>query len=204
MKPLHYTRPHNLDALNTELLAAIPALHPTPTGQDGRDEAVFTLSGSGDAIEIWIPDTGVQTADVDAVVAAHTNPPVPPAVIEYAEQRDVRALLRTTDDQAHEVFRFPCVARSVYRANLRITGVDAQNGATKIMEARFGWKRPTTTAVMVGVTIVSDIADAAAASWQPSASAQGTDIVFTVKGAAGRTIDWLLAGELGRYAPEGL
>jgi hypothetical protein len=202
MKKLTYTKAHNLGALNDELLA-IPALQPTPTGQDGRDEAVMSLSGNGQQIELWVPDDAPEP-DIDAVIAAHTNPPVPPAVIEYAEQRAVEAMLRTTDDQAHEVFRFPCQARSVYRANLRITGIDAQSGATKIMEGRFGWKRPTTTAVMVGVTVVSDIADAAAASWQPSAVAQGTDIVFTVKGAAGRTIDWLLVGELGRYAPEGL
>ena len=56
---------------------------------------------------------------------------------------------------------------------------------------------------MVGITVVSDIHDTAAASWVPNALPSGTDIVFTVQGAAGRTIDWLLVGRVGGYAPAG-
>jgi len=57
---------------------------------------------------------------------------------------------------------------------------------------------------MVGVTVVSDIHDAAAAPLAPAAAAAGNDIVFTVKGVAGRTVDWLLAGTVAVYAPTGL
>lgn len=137
----------------------------------------------------------------DPVLAAHV---APPAVIEYAEQGQVSGIVRTTNATPTEVFRFGCLARHVYRANLRLSGVDAGNGTTRTVEARFAWKMPTTTPVIIGSTVVSNIADTAAASWAQSLSVAGTDVVFTVTGAAGRTIDWLLIGEIGTYAPEGL
>lgn len=131
------------------------------------------------------------------------TPPPPPPIV-YAQQQPIYAQVRTTDAVALEVFRYSCDARHLYRADLRVSGVDATSGAVKIMEGRFVWKRPGAAAVVVGITVVSDIHDAAATNWAPNCQAQGTDIVFTVVGAAGRTIDWLLTGELGTFAPEGL
>jgi hypothetical protein len=130
-------------------------------------------------------------------------PPPPPPVV-YAAQQDVDSQVRTTNATPLEVFRFACSPKHIYRANLRISGVDAGNGACKVMEGRFVWKCLTTTAIVVGIEVVSDIHDTAAASWAPNCVASGADVVFTVTGVAGRNIDWLLVGEVGRFAPEGL
>jgi hypothetical protein len=147
-------------------------------------------------------------ADCQDVLAwiedGNTPLPADPLPIVYASAPAVEARLRTTDATAHEILRYPLAARHVYQASLTISGVDAASGATKVMEGRFMFKRPSTAAVMGGVTVVSDIRDAAAAAWAPSAAAQGTDVVFSVVGAAGRTIDWLLVGTVGTYAPDGL
>lgn len=130
--------------------------------------------------------------------------PAPPPPIQSERTLSVQAQVRTTDAVPLEVFRFPCAVKHLYQADLTISGVDATSFASKIMEGRFTWKRPGAAAVVVGLTVVSDIHDAAAASWLPNYAAQGTDVVFTVQGAAGRTIDWLLTGTVGAFAPTGI
>lgn len=69
------TKPHNLNALLDEMLAAIPALRPVAR-PDGRLDAMLSLSGDGSTIEATVPDA-VADADVLAVINAHTNP-LPP------------------------------------------------------------------------------------------------------------------------------
>lgn len=133
--------------------------------------------------------------------------PLPPPQIVYAEQESVYAKVRTADDQPLVVFQFHCDTKHVYRANLRISGVDTANYVTLIMEGRFAWKRVQNNAIMVGgggIQVISDLHDVAAATWAPNCVPSGQEVVFTVKGAVGRTIDWLLVGEVGRFAPEGL
>jgi hypothetical protein len=46
--------------------------------------------------------------------------------------------------------------------------------------------------------------DAAAAGWAIQAQAQGMELMFGVRGAAGKTIDWSLEGNAAIFAPEGL
>jgi hypothetical protein len=128
----------------------------------------------------------------------------PPLVTEFAGSVLVDAIVRTTDATPKEVFRFPCEQRSLYEAVLVIKGIDAGNFAVKRMNGEFLWKRITGNAIVTGLTVVSDIHDAAAASWLPNYAPSGSDVIFTVQGAAGRTIDWILVGSVGRYAPEGL
>jgi hypothetical protein len=191
------TKPIDLGLLHQELAAAsivVSGLGLSGTLPETPDEQeLYTYDGDGQPAEL--PLAAVPIVD------AHVAPPRP---IDYAHQQDVSAIARTTDATPVEIFRFPCMARHVYRANLRLSGVDATNGTTRITEARFAWKRPATTAMMIGTTVVSNLADAGAASWTQSATAVGTEIVFSVTGAAGRTVDWLVVGEIGTYAPEGL
>lgn len=183
-------------------LQVVPGLAPVP-GDDGKMDAQFTISqaASGE-ITLVVPDPTDEAA-VDAVYAAHDPVPLP-VVVDFAGRQDVDAITRTTDATATEVFRFPCELKHIYRASLVIIGVDAGSGATKVMDGRFVWKRWSAGAIMTGITVVSDLHDSAAASWAPNALPQGNDIVFTVQGAAGRTIDWLLVGDVSQYAPEGL
>jgi hypothetical protein len=190
---VHVTKRIDLEVLQRELAAAsVPTsgLGKSGTDQDGE---VYTYDAGGGIIDL--------PPEATPVVNAHTAPPL---VTEFAGSIQVSAITRTTDATPREVFRFPCEQKHLYQASLTVSGVDAVSGASKIMEGRFTWKRPGAVAVVVGLTVVSDIHDAAAASWAPNYAAVGTDVVFTVTGAAGRTVDWLLQGTVGAYAPEGL
>jgi hypothetical protein len=157
---------------------------------------------------VVIPDQPGQ-ADYEALQDAVAEgsaviEPADPPLIVYDDTVAVKAQARTTDDVPLEVFRFPTVAKHRYEASLRVSGIDAGSFASKVMEGRFVWKRATTVATVTGITVVSDLHDAAAAAWAPNCLPSGTDIVFTVTGAAGRTIDWLLKGSVDVFAPDGL
>jgi hypothetical protein len=177
----------------------------TTAGVVVGDLGTVGLDATGLPDELITWDDQGATIDVPAamapVVAAHVPPPL---VVEFAGSTQVEAIVRTTDAAPLVVFRFPTLQKRLYQGNLTISGIDAVSGASKLMEGRFVWKRPAAAAVMVGLTVVSDIHDAAAASWAPNAAPQGADIVFTVTGTAGRTIDWLLAGAVDVFAPGGL
>jgi hypothetical protein len=191
---LHYVKKNDLSQLHDELIAAIPSLAPTPKGP------VMAVEGLGDDIYLTVPD-GTDEQAVAAVVDAHVPSP---RIVDLAAAFTVGEKLRTTDAQPHEIYRLPLLLTSVYQATFTITGIDAANGVTKMLEGRFGYKRLLGGAVQVGaIVVISDIHDAAAASWAPNASPSGNDVVFTVAGAAGRTIDWLLVGTVGRYSPQG-
>lgn len=145
--------------------------------------------------EVRQPLTPEEIADAEARALAQ---------IRYAGVQNTDDRLRTTDDVAQEVFRFPTQPKRVYRLTLRITGIDAANGVTRDIEARAVFKRPAGTLSQVGtIAVLSNFQDAAASTWAILPSVDGTDLVISVRGAAGRTIDWLLVGEIGMYAPEG-
>jgi hypothetical protein len=126
------------------------------------------------------------------------------AAVRYAGQTPVDAQVRTTDATPTEVFRFPASERHLYQASLTVSGIDAGSFVTKVMEGRFVWKRLTADAIVVGITVVSDIHNTAAAAWAPNCQPSGSDIVFTVQGASGRTVDWYLSGSVSAFAPDGL
>lgn len=189
---MHVTKRIDLDTLARELAAAgVPfnGLGHSGTDQDGD---LYTFDAM---LPVDLPP------EARPVVDAHV---APPRLIDVAATTDVHAIVRTTDATPLEVFRFPCDQKRLYHASLTISGVDAGNYASKILEGRFTWKRNTAAAILVGTTTVSDIHDAAAAPLAPNVAAQGTDIVFTVTGAAGRTVDWILVGSVQLYAPSGL
>lgn len=181
-------KPVDLKSLEAELSAA--GISTNGLGTAGN--YLFTYNGDGAPLEL--------PPEAQPVVDAHV---VPPKVVDVAVRVDVGARLRTTDAAAHEILRFPCEQKRLYQASLKISGVDAGNFVSKITEGRFTWKRNAASAVMVGVTVVSNIQDTAASAWSPQASASGNDIVFTVTGAAGRTVDWLLTGDIAVFAPSG-
>jgi hypothetical protein len=140
--------------------------------------------------------------EAETVINAHV---APPRVVEYAGAQQVSSIFRTTDDQPAEVFRLPTAQRHIYRATLRMTAVDANSGACKDAEARMLFKRLAASVVQVGATAVTwQAQDTAASAWGIQAGVSGTDFIISVKGAVGRTIDWLLVGDIGVYAPGGL
>lgn len=75
MRDLRVTKVVNASQLYDELVAAIPALAPTPTGPDGRLEAQLVIEQRGPKTAVvQVPD-GVDPAAVDAVLAAHVRRP---------------------------------------------------------------------------------------------------------------------------------
>src|SRR5262245_20866637 len=116
----------DLGQLQTELEAAgIPVEY----GLGTADDYLYEYDAEGAPVEL--------PAEAQPVVDAHVPPPL---LIDFAARQVVDAVVRTVNDQPLEVFRFPCVPARIYRANLTITGVDAGNFASKIMEGRFTWK----------------------------------------------------------------
>lgn len=190
------TKPIDLPLLQKELNAAsvtVNGLGLVGVSAEPFSQDVHTYTPAGTPTEL--------PAGAVPVVNAHV---APPRVVEYAEQTGVSSIVRTINGGAVEIYRFSCLVKHIYRANLRLSGVDAGNGNCRIIEARFVWKRPAGTPIIVGTTTVSTIQDTGASSWTQALSVSGTDVVFTVTGAGGRTIDWLLTGEVGVFAPEGL
>lgn len=190
---MHVTKRIDPGLLQQELDAAsvpVAGLGCTGTETDGE---LFTYDANGAIIDL--------PPDAVPVVDAHVAPPL---VTEYAGQTDVAAIVRTTTATPLEVFRFPCEAKHLYRANLRISGIDAGNFVSLVQEGRFVWKCLTVNAILSGITVVSQIPATMPTGWATNCFPDGPDLVFTVQGAAGRTVDWLLSGDIGRYAPEGL
>src|SRR5262245_10295800 len=148
--------------------------------------STIDISASG-AVSETVPMTPAEQAAHDALLAgaeaAHAA-----AVTTYAGAAPVGARARTTDATPTVIYRFPCELKHVYSGDLTIIGIDAGNGAIKDMLGRFVWKRLAAGAIFTGVTIVSDIHDSAAASWIATAGPSGNEILFSVTGAAGRTI----------------
>lgn len=183
-------RPVDLALLQTELIAAGVPVAGLTTG----DDALTMLDADSEPI----PPTPAAVAVVDAHVP-------PPRVIDHAGTTTVDAVVRTTDAAVVEVFRFATTARRVYRATLSMTAIDAVSGATRDSEVRLVFKRPSTAPSQVGSTVVlSNVQDAAASTWRILPSVDGVDLVISVSGADGRTVDWLLVGAVGAFAPGGL
>jgi hypothetical protein len=200
---LTYTHPHHLSKLSDELMAAVPSIAPVP-GPDGVNMAVMTLSDDGgDVITMTVPDEADEAA-IAAVVAAH-DPTPPPAVFDYVETLVVSAVARTTDGGFREIWRLPTSPKHTYRAALEMRATDAMDQTTKVQEARLVFKGLSGSVVQVGTTTVLWSApDAGTTAWAIQAQAQGQDLVFGVRGAAGKTIDWSMSGEIVVFAPEGL
>jgi hypothetical protein len=149
-----------------------------------------------------IDGTYIETPEVLAVVDAHV---APLRAVEYAGTTSFDAVVRTTDATPVEIVRIPTLPQHVYRATVRVTGIDAGTGTTRDTEARMVFKRLAASLAQVGTTaILANFADTAAASWAVLPSVDRGDLVLSVRGAAERTIDWLTVGEVGAYAPGGL
>lgn len=195
---MRVTKRLDLPLLEKELAAASVTV--AGLGLSGEDPAdpgaqdLHTYDGTGTALEM--------PAGSQAVVDAHVAPPL---VVEHAETRSVAAVLRTTDGAFHEVYRLPTAVNTIYRATFSMAAIDAASFDAKDSEARLIFKRVSTAPAQVGATVVlSNAQDAAASAWAIQAQVQGNDLVIGVRGAAGRTIDWILAGDVVVFAPGGL
>lgn len=126
------------------------------------------------------------------------------AAIVYSGTVPVSARVRTTDATVTEVYRRTLTSLTGYAAVLTLLGVDAGNGAVRMILASIVAKRLGNGASLVGAPVVlANHADTGTAAWVITASVSGNDFVITCTGAAGRTIDWLLSGDVRSFTPGG-
>jgi hypothetical protein len=131
--------------------------------------------------------------------------PPPPPPIRKTGVTTVNQEVRTTDDVPLEVFRFPSSPKHVYKAVFEMMAIDAESGATRNTEAKMTFKRTQAALLQVGTTAIPyNAPDPATTAWAIVPTVDGTDLVISVKGAAGRAVDWALTGTVGAFAPEGL
>lgn len=194
---MRVTKRLDLDLLAKELAAASVAVQGIGAYpiEGGAATTLHTYDATGAEAEM--------PAGAQAVVDAHVAPPL---IVQFVERIQVTAIKRTTDATPTEAFRFTTRTTHVYRATFQIIAIDAGNGVVKDQEARVTFKRGTAASpVQVGATAaLYGAQDAGAAAWAIQPSISGADVVISVLGAAGRTIDWSLAGEIIAYAPGGL
>jgi hypothetical protein len=186
----------NYAQLKAELIAAGIAM-PRDLGQDGDD--LHTYDGTGAYQDL--PNGSA------AVVAAHVSP-LP--LIGFVGTVTVTRRLRTTDATPGEVFRATLATNTAYAAQFRLIGVDAANGVVRRIRADVVAKRLASTSLVGTPTVIANHQDTGAAAttsnvagWAISASISGNDFVVTAAGAAGRTVDWLLDGDIASFAPGG-
>lgn len=154
----------------------------------------------------FLPDPA--NADFQAylawVEAGNTPTPADPAPLVYDDGLTMSGRLRTTNATPTQLYRATLAQLTGYRATLTLIAVDAGNGAVRTIEARVTAKRLTGGALLVGTpTVLSDQQDSGTSAWAITAAVSGNDFVVTVTGAAGRNIDWQIAGDVVSFTPGG-
>jgi len=188
------TKRIDLEALQRELAAA--AVPTSGLGKSGTDQdgEVYTYDAGGGIIDL--------PAEATPVVNAHT---APPRIVEHVETRAVEAVTSTTDGAFHELWRLPTAPKHTYRAMLELRATDRSDGTTKAQQAVLVFKGLASTVTQVGsTTVLWSAQDAAATGWAIQVQTQSTELVFGVRGAAGKTVDWSISGDLVVFSPEGL
>ena len=163
-------------------------------------DPVMILDGSGAGAPPEIrPPTPEEQAAIDAVaadVASH---------IVFSADRALEGKVQTTDATPAEVVRLTLERQTGYTGQVSIIGVDGGNGAVRVIRASFAVKRLNAGALSVGAPVViASHADSGATAWAINQSVAGNDVVVSVTGAAGRTIDWYCNGQIMSFAPGGV
>lgn len=157
------------------------------------------ITNGPDQTQIEVEMSGDELAAFEALRAAQAA-----STIVYTEGAAINRRHRTTNATPTELYRATLAPLTGYRALLRLLAVDAGNGAVRMIEASIVAKRLAGGAALVGAPVViANHQDAAASAWGITATAEGNDFVVTVTGAAGRTVDWLLSGDVVAFTPGG-
>jgi hypothetical protein len=166
------------------------------------------LGIAGDDLHTYDADGVVIDVPVAAaaVVAAH----VPPSTVVYSGEQTMTARVTTTGTTPAELFRATLRPLTAYTALVELAGVDSGNGAMRAITARIAAKRLNNGAIIVPARVgglayelLSDHADALAATWAVTPSVSGNDFVISVVGAAGREVSWFLRLRVDSFTPGG-
>jgi hypothetical protein len=164
---------------------------------------VAALNTGGDELQTYDAQGAIIPLPLEAAPVVDAHMP-PPPIVGAVAVNPVTRRIRTTDATPSEVYRATLALLTGYWAGFRLVGIDAGNGTMRVISASIVAKRLGAGALLVGAPVViANHADAAAAAWAITASVSGNDFVITVTGAAGRTIDWLLSGDIVAFTPGG-
>jgi hypothetical protein len=116
----------------------------------------------------------------------------------------------TPDATLTEIIRIPLAPLSGYAATLQLIAVDAGNGVIWRYHADVTCKRLSAGAIVEGIDTITNrrtggapAATSNVAAWTATAVASGNDVVISVQGAAGRSVDWYLSGLVIQFTPAG-
>ena len=132
---------------------------------------------------------------------------VDPGPIQWTDDQAFRKKTSTVGTTPTEIYRVELLQLTGYSINVTVIGVDRNGGAVKKVTGDFTIKRLNAAPILVGETINPPHQDTAAGTWKIDRSFV-TDNgkhygVIWVVGAATRTIDWLVKGEMFRFTPSG-
>ncbi len=180
------------------------ALYPTPP-----PGTAHTLAFNAGANAPLVADLSASTDPYRLAGTALTKAGAPVAVapppLVFQAATGLSVTVRTTTATPTEILRRTLAPTTGYRAHLTLLAVDAGNGNLRAIEAAIVAKRLAAGALLVGTPVIlANHQDAGASTWAVTASVSGNDFIVTVTGAAGRTIDWQVSGDVFRFAPAGL
>jgi hypothetical protein len=147
---------------------------------------------------------GIKTLNADGSITV--TPPPPPPLRFSTQQPITPPPVSTTDATPKEIYRLTLAVQTGYVGDLLLIGVDRGNGNIRVLQASFAVKRLNGGAIGVGTPalIVTPRQTDAGVTWTASATLSGNDAIVQVIGAAGRTIDWNLTGDLTSFTPAGV
>lgn len=128
-----------------------------------------------------------------------------PKIIHWLEDASFKLRVESIGATPKEVFRFEIMQLTGYSINVTVIGVDRDNGVLKKVSGDFTIKRLSVGPILVGETINPPHQDTVAGTWKIDRTFvtenSKTYGVIWVVGAAGRTIDWLVRGNMLRFSP---
>lgn len=134
-----------------------------------------------------------------------------PMPVQYSMEERTNTQIETTDATPAELWRYTTDLKTGYDIVARLIAVDRGNGAVRKQSIDATVTRIGTSPSLVGrtdsaphVTSGQRGTDAGIGGWALNPSFDGTDLVLSVVGAAGRTIDWRVTITMVRFSPEGI
>lgn len=182
---------------------------------DPLDNTIFGLTRLPDNVSFLIPRAGESEArfvdnpdyqryktdstNGQANILASINPKITSDNLEVNPRT-----VRTTNAASTEIGRFLVNAKSLYRVVFELNGISIDGVDTYYRQVIMIIKRVTTTPVIAGsAQVVAPITSNAGSNWSSSAVVFGNELVVSVGGQVGKTIDWELRLDVVLFTPEG-
>lgn len=138
------------------------------------------------------------------IITVTAPPPVPPIT---STTFPLTGKITTTDATAQTLISYAIPLQTAFDISFVVHAIDRGNGAVKKWRRETFIKRLNAAPSVIGGVqnpLGTDPADTAAAAWTTAPSISGNNMVLTVTGAAGRTIDWMLFANVRQFTPGGI